>query len=122
MADHLEELEEVEAETKRELAAVTDTLDSTAAYFGPLVAGATVGLAGMMTGDLLEFADTTALPTEQLGIVVGLYVVVLCFILVPLSIALKHGIDRALFGYHVGRALLSSVVLYVLTITLVGLI
>ncbi|MWV38675.1 secretion system protein [Natrialba sp. INN-245] len=122
MADHLEELEEVEAETKRELAAVTDTLDSTAAYFGPLVAGATVGLAGMMTGDLLEFTDTTALPTEQLGIVVGLYVVVLCFILVPLSIALKHGIDRALFGYHVGRALLSSVVLYMLTITLVGLI
>ncbi|MEY7850048.1 secretion system protein [Natrarchaeobius sp. A-rgal3] len=122
MADHLEELEEVEAETKRDLAAVTDTLDSTAAYFGPLVAGATVGLAGMMTGDLLEFTDTTALPTEELGIVVGLYVVVLCFILVPLSIALKHGIDRALFGYHIGRALLSSVVLYVLTITLVGFI
>ncbi|WP_394341298.1 type II secretion system F family protein [Natrarchaeobius chitinivorans] len=122
MADHLEELEEVEAGTKRDLASVTDTLDSTAAYFGPLVAGATVGLAGMITGDLLHLADVAALPTDTLGIVIGLYVVTLCFILTPLSIALRHGMDRALLGYHVGRALLSSVVLYVLTVTLVGAI
>ncbi|RQG93119.1 secretion system protein [Natrarchaeobius halalkaliphilus] len=122
MADHIEELEEVEAATKRELASVTDTLDSTAAYFGPLVAGSTVGLAGMMTGDLLAITDTTALPHDELGIVIGIYIVTLCFILTPLSIALRHGLDRALCGYHVGRALLSSMTLYVLTIALVGTI
>ncbi|MFP8952953.1 type II secretion system F family protein [Natrialbaceae archaeon A-arb3/5] len=122
MADHLEELEDVEAETKRELATITDTLDSTAAYFGPLVAGATVGLAGMMSGDLLDVADASALPIDELGIVIGVYVATLCLILTPLSIALRHGMDRALFGYHIGRTLLTSMVLYVGTISLVGLL
>ncbi|RQH01292.1 secretion system protein [Natrarchaeobius oligotrophus] len=120
MAAHLEELEDVEAETRRELASVTDTLDSTAAYFGPLVAGSTVGLAGMMTDDLLAVTDASTLPPDQLGIVVGVYVATLCFILTPLSIALRYGLDRALVGYHVGRALLSSTTLYVVAVSLVG--
>lgn len=122
MADHLEELAEVEREAKRQLSSVTDTLDSTTAYFGPLVAGATVALAGMMTGDLVFVADATAFPTEDLGIVVGVYVVTLCCILIPLSIALRFGFDRALVGYSVGKSLVSAMVLYGFTIFLVGFI
>ncbi len=124
MADHLEELEEVEAKTKRSLQQVTGTLDNTAAYFGPLVAGATVGMAAMMssedivgTGDM----DVAAFPAETLGIVVGVYLILLCFILVPLSLALRYGIDRALFGYHVGRALLASMTLYAISVSVIEL-
>ncbi|MDQ2052728.1 secretion system protein [Natronolimnohabitans sp. A-GB9] len=124
MADHLEELSDVEAETKRNLAKVTETLDSTAAYFAPLVAGATVGMAAMMTEEDAftesEF-DAATFSAESLALVVGVYLVLLCFILLPLSIALRHGVDRALIGYHVGRALTSSMVLYTVTVAVIDL-
>ncbi|MXV63271.1 secretion system protein [Natronorubrum sp. JWXQ-INN-674] len=122
MADHLEELDEVEAKTKRSLEQVTGTLDNTAAYFGPLVAGATVAMAAMMSSeDMVNTADVdaAAFPAESLGIVVGVYLVTLCFVLVPLSIALRYGVDRALFGYHIGRALVSSTVLYGVSVTVI---
>lgn len=119
MADHLEELSEVEAETKRNLAKVTGTLDATAAYFAPMVAGVTVGMAAMMASqDVFTSSevDAAAFPAEPLAIVIGIYLVMLCFILLPLSIALRHGVDRALIGYHVGRALTTSMVLYAVTV------
>jgi len=122
MADHLEELEEVEAETKRALLQVTSTLDNTAAYFGPMIGGATVGMADMLSADDFAtfegFADAATLPIEQLGVVVAVYLVMLAFILTPLSYALRYGMDRALFGYHVGRTLTSSMILFVLTVAL----
>ncbi len=125
MADHLDELAEVEAETKRDLANVTSTLDNTAAYFAPLVAGVTVGLAAMMAGGDLFSAtdlDAAAFPAESLAIVIGVYLLMLCFILLPLSIALRHGVDRALIGYHVGRALVSSMVCYTVTVGLIDIV
>ncbi len=122
MADHLEELEELESETKRNLEEVTGTLDSTAAYFGPLVAGATVGLANMMAEmDLTSLNDATAFPTEQLALSVGVFVLTLCFILLPLSLALRHGLDRALIGYHVGRALTAATLVYVFAIVAIDI-
>ena len=121
MADHLEELEEVEAETKRNLMQVTSTLDNTAAYFGPLVGGATVGLAEMMAGDDMEIVDAAAFPAEELAIVVGVYIVMLAFILTPLSYALRYGMDRALFGYHIGRTLASAMVIYVMTVAAISM-
>lgn len=116
MADHLEELLEVEAETKRRLSAITGTLNTTAAFFGPMVAGATVGLAGGMSGDAIDALDDAVIvPIEQLAIVIGVYVILLCFILVPLSITLKHGFDKSLVGYKIGTTLLTAIPIYVIT-------
>lgn len=123
MADHLEELEDVESEAKRQLMKVTDTLESTTAYFGPLVAGTTVGMASLMSSDTLDLTEEAAtFPTESISIVIGIYVVLLCFILTPLTIGLRNGLDRALIGYHVGYNLVTAMVLYVVTVFLVGLI
>ncbi|MEY7850963.1 secretion system protein [Natrarchaeobius sp. A-rgal3] len=126
MADHLEELEEVEAETKRELVQVTSTLDNTAAYFGPMVGGATVGMAGMLTAEdftaIDGMADAATLPIEQLGVVVAVYLILLACIMTPLSYALRYGMDRTLFGYHIGRTLVSSMVLFVLTVALIDIV
>ncbi|WP_049925485.1 hypothetical protein [Halopiger goleimassiliensis] len=123
MADHLEELEDVEAETKRALVRVTSTLDNTAAYFGPMVGGATVAMADMMSTENFEtlegFEEATTLSTDHLGIVVAIYLIMLVCILIPLSYALRHGMDRTLFGYHVGRGLVSAMVLFVLTVGLI---
>lgn len=125
MADHLEELEEVEAETKRALVQVTSTLDNTAAYFGPMVGGATVGMAGLLSAEDFStvdgFEEAATLPVEQLGLVVAVYLLLLAVIMTPLSYALRYGIDRSLFGYHVGRALTSSMVLFVLTVGVIDL-
>ncbi|RKD97462.1 secretion system protein [Halopiger aswanensis] len=126
MADHLEELEDVEAETKRDLVRVTSTLDNTAAYFGPMVGGATVGMAGMLSAEnftaVAGMGDATTLATDQLGVVVAVYLMLLACILTPLSYALRFGMDRTLFGYHVGRTLVSSMVLFVLTVALIDVV
>ncbi|WP_415378741.1 secretion system protein [Halosimplex sp. TS25] len=126
MADHLEELQEVENEAKRQLSMVTGTLDNTAAYFGPMVAGSTVALAEGMVGsggfDAAGEMAADPLPIDQLGLVVGAYVVLMSVILTTLSIGLRHGLDRSLVGYHVGRSLVSSTPLYVLAVFFVGMI
>lgn len=165
MADHLEELQEVENEAKRELSRVTDTLDQTASYFGPLVGGATVALADRIAqttenmegmslnpGKLGEYLSSTgslgggatgggqaaaeagsqaagqaatatnALPVEQLAIVVGVYLVLMAIILTTLSVSLRHGLDKSLAGYHIGRALVTATPLYILSMTAVALL
>ncbi|QLH80156.1 type II secretion system F family protein [Halosimplex pelagicum] len=120
MADHLEELQEVEAEAKRELSSVTGTLDSTAAYFGPLVAGATVALAKRISDSEGTRAASDqigqALSADQLSLVVGVYVLLMSVILTTLSIGLRNGLDRSLVGYHVGRSLVSATPIYVLAV------
>jgi hypothetical protein len=120
MADHLEELQEVEGETKRALATVTNTLEHTASFFGPMVGGATVGLAGGMVGEGAAAADVEPMPVEPLGIVVGVYVITLCFILTALSIGLRHGLDRSLVGYKIGQSLVFAVPIYAMTLYIVG--
>ena len=125
MADHLEELQEVEAEAKREISAVTGTLDSTAAYFGPLVAGATVALAKTIADSQGTRAASDqvgkALPADELSLVVGVYVLLMSVILTTLSIGLRHGLDRSLVGYHVGRSLVSATPIYVIAVFVTGL-
>ncbi|WP_436928301.1 secretion system protein [Halosimplex halobium] len=129
MADHLEELQEVEAEARRQLSSVTGTLDSTAAYFGPLVAGATVALAKRISDSSGTRAASDqvgkALSADQLALVVGVYVLLMSVILTTLSIGLRNGLDRSLVGYHVGRSLVSATPIYVLavvgTVSVIGL-
>lgn len=156
MANHIEELQEVEQEARRSLSRVTDTLDNTATFFGPLVAGATVGLAGGIAqqtdenegvadigeGDAngaaqsdtggggpelpvdvdLDLTEAVVVSPEMLGLVIGVFVILLCVILVPLSVSLKHGFDRALIGYGVGTSLVAAVPTYIITMMLVSLL
>jgi hypothetical protein len=105
MADHVEDLQRVEREARRELASVTGTLRNTAGVFGPLVGGATIALAdGMAAGTLGD-----PLPTAALGLAVGSYVLLMAAILTALATGLERGFDRALVGYRVGLALCSAV-------------
>ncbi|HMB51128.1 MAG TPA: type II secretion system protein [Natronoarchaeum rubrum] len=118
MAGHLEELQSVEADARRELATITGTLRSTATIFGPLVAGVTVALSDRMAalGDGAE-----AVPTAVLGPVVGFYVLALAVILTALAIGLERGLDRALVGYRVGGAVLSATCIYLAAFVAAGL-
>lgn len=109
-ADHLRDLRSVEREARRQLASVTGTLGNTAAFFAPLVAGATVAMAARMAETDLSLSGdaTTALSTATLGLSVGAYALCLAVLLTALSTGLDRGLDRTLVGYRVGLALLAA--------------
>lgn len=102
-ADHLEALGRVEREARRELSRVTSTLGNTAAFFGPLVGGATVALADSV--GTTEALEGSAPATAELGLAVGTYVLAMAVILTALSVGLSRGLDRVTVGHRVGCAL-----------------
>lgn len=105
-ADHLDDLRRVEATARRDLAQVTSTLGNTAAFFGPLVGGATVALAdGVGTASTLDGGTPE---TSALGVAIGIYVLCLAAILTTLATGLSRGLDRATVGYRVGGALCAA--------------
>jgi hypothetical protein len=111
-ADHLDDLRQVEGRSRRELGQVTSTLANTAAFFGPLVGGATVGLADSVgTADVLE----ASVPgTAGIGLAIGGYVLFLAVSLTALSSGLARGFDRATVGYRAGAALCVATTTYLL--------
>ncbi|WP_311170963.1 type II secretion system protein [Halobellus ordinarius] len=123
LADHLTELRRVQADARRELAAITGTLAHTAALFGPLVGGATVAMATQMAAteptavESASLGGTAApgaatLAPSTLGTAVGVYVLALAVILTAVATGLDRGLDRSLVGYRVGVALCSATATY----------
>jgi len=121
-AEHVEELGRIEREARRELAQVTDTLANTAAVFGPVVGGATVALSARVarTGASTRFG-AGPLPTAELGLAVGAYVLWLAAALTVLSTGLTHGLDRALVAHRVGVALVLATTCYLTAFVAAGL-
>jgi hypothetical protein len=121
-AEHVDELGRIEREARRELAQVTNTLMNTAAVFGPVVGGATVALSARVarTGTTTQFG-AGALPTAELGLAVGTYVLWLAATLTALSTGLTHGLDRTLVGHRVGVALCLATVCYIAAFVGAGL-
>ena len=119
LADHTDTLQRVRRDAQHELAYVCRTLSSTAMLFGPLVAGATVALAHGMAGETFGGGD---LSLTWLGGPVGIYVLILAVVLTALSTGLRHGLDRPLVGYRVGKALISATAAYLCAYLLVGLL
>jgi Flp pilus assembly protein TadB len=109
MADHLDDLHEVERTVRRDLRQVTSTLSNTASVFGPLVGGATVTLADHMSAD---GPLSGGLAPDALGLAVGAYVLVLAVVLTTLATGLERGLDRSLVGYRVGRSLVLAATVF----------
>jgi len=123
-ADHLDRLDAVEREARRDVARVAGTLSNTAAVFGPLVAGVTVALAGRLaagvgggvaagtggagtttTAATSGSTAATTLPVAGLGLVVGGYVLWSAAVLPAIAVGLERGFDPAVVGRRVGRSL-----------------
>ncbi|WP_299233695.1 type II secretion system F family protein [Natronomonas sp.] len=114
-ADHLNELQRVEREAHRSLGRVTSTLSNTAAFFGPLVGGATVALADSVgTTDALGGG---APETAGLGLAIGAYVLLLAVVLTAISTGLGRGLDRATVGYRIGAALCTATGTYLVAVS-----
>jgi hypothetical protein len=120
LAAHVDDLKRVETDARHSLQSVCGALQSTGALFGPLVAGATVALADGMSGAKTAGLSSgeTALP--WLGLAVGGYALVLAVVLPTLATGLVRGLDRALVGFRVGRALVGGTFVYLAAYLLVG--
>jgi len=114
MADHIDDLQAVEREARRELDRVTAPLSHTAAVFAPLVGGATVTLAEQMTtqGPL----SGSPIAPATLGLAVGGYVLVLAALLATLSVGLERGLDRSIAGYRIGTTLVTATAVFALAV------
>ncbi|MFB6097145.1 MAG: type II secretion system protein [Haloferacaceae archaeon] len=115
LGDQLSALRRVEADARRELTTVTRTIANTGAVFGPLVAGATVAMAGRMGGVDGTEVGGSALPIAGLGLAVGIYVLLLAALLTALATGLDRGLDRVLLGYRLGFAIPAATAVYLVT-------
>jgi hypothetical protein len=106
LADHLDELRRVERDARANLDRVVGTLRSTGAVFGPLVGGATVGLAAFMSA--ADGVGGGPIDLAGLGPAVGVYVLALSVTLTALSVGLHRGLDRQLLAQRVGTSLLTA--------------
>jgi Flp pilus assembly protein TadB len=113
VASLFDDLSTLDREIRREFSATTRTLRHTGLVYAPLIAGVTVALAGRVSG--LEGGG--GLPTTQLALAVGGYVLWLAALLPALAVGLERGLDRALVGHHAGVALLSSATVFPVTAT-----
>lgn len=134
--DHLAELRRVTERTRRETARLTATLANTAAVFGPLVGGVTVAMAAGTAGRVgatggpatvspagaAEAGLGTALPVAELGIAVGVYVLLLAAVLTALATGLRYGPDRARIGYRVGLAVPLAAATFCLAVAVAGVV
>lgn len=118
LGDHVEDLRAIERESRRSLAHVCQTLQTTGMLFGPLVAGATVALAEGIGGEAFLAERTQSL--VWLGGPVGVYVLLLAVVLTSLATGLTRGLDRELLGYRIGRAVCCATTAYLSAYLLVG--
>ncbi len=120
LAEHLDDLQRIERDARQRLDSVCRTLTNTATMFGPMVAGATVALADVLSSE--ESLTGSEQSFVWLGGPVGVYVLLLALVLTALSVGLIRGFDRALVGFQVGRALISSTLIYLCSYLFVGAI
>jgi len=137
LADHLKELQEVEANIKRGLYDVTSTMRSTAIIFAPLIAGVTLALSEVIQkilqnisketsnlpdeyniGDFMTEAGTgmtQTVPPDIFVLVVGIYMVLLVMILTRFAGGIEYGDDRPQFMYDLGQTLPMSIMVFTVT-------
>lgn len=110
-AAHLDRLQTVETEIRRDLSSIVGTLRSTAWCFAPLIGGTTVALGTRLDGATLP-GSSGVVSGDGLATVIGIYILLLAAILGALATGLERGADRARIGLHVGLAVLAASVLY----------
>lgn len=119
LADHLEELQSVQQDARRELSTIIGTLRSTACCFAPLIGGATVALAARIDGAGLT-QSVGSIDSTGIALVVGVYVIFLGGVLAALAAALDRGLDRAVIGEQVGYAFVCCGVVYPTAVVAAG--
>lgn len=137
LADHLKELQDVEANIIRTLFDITSTMRSTAIIFAPLIAGVTLALSEVIQKILLNISKesrnlpdeynigdfmteagtgiTQSVPPDIFLLVVGIYMILLVIILTRFAGGIEYGDDRPQFMYDLGQTLPMSIMTFTIT-------
>ncbi len=124
LADHLKELQAVEDNIKRALYTMTSMMRTTAMIFAPLIGGVTLALSEVIAKLLVSIMrEMPSLPSESkkylpmlpkftemsiapehFMIIIGIYLILLTFILIRFIAGIEHGDDKAQFMFDLGIA------------------
>lgn len=131
---YIKEMHKVNERLKDLLADVISSMKSQISVLTPAIAGIVVGITSMITGilgklgPLLESQQTEnanlaasvpqlfglGIPTYYFQLIVGVYVVQICYILTILSNGIENGADKLNEEYLLGENMLKSTMLYVI--------
>jgi len=137
IADHLRDLQDVEAKIRDMLNELTSTLRATTTVFAPLIAGVTLSITTLITSilssvqtqlsEIPEGPSLSMMPVsssfsaqniqpEYFILVIGVYLLELVVLLTRFTNGINEGDDQALFMYSLGRTMIVSVVIFSLTV------
>lgn len=132
LADHLKELQAVEEKIKRALYTMTSMMRTTAVIFAPLIGGVTLALAQVVAKLLASIVqEMPSLPSESkkflpmvpkftemsiapehFVLIIGIYLVLLTFILIRFIAGIEHGDDKAQFMFDLGIAMPIAILVF----------
>ncbi|MEM2258371.1 MAG: hypothetical protein QXW78_00355 [Candidatus Thermoplasmatota archaeon] len=129
IADHLKQLQDVERKIRDSLASITSSLRSTATFFAPLIGGVTLGMANLMQKILsslnFSFSQDITIPlfgkifyvtsSADFDIVIGIYIIILVFLILRLANGIDEGDDKIEYFYAVGKSL--PIAIFIFTIS-----
>ncbi len=139
IADHLRDLQDVEAKIRDMLNELTSTLRATTTVFAPLIAGVTLSITTLIASILSsvqsqfsvipEDSSLSMLPIstafsaqniqpEYFILIIGVYLLELVVLLTRFTNGINEGDDRSLFMYSLGRTMIVAVVIFSLTVIL----
>lgn len=138
LADHLKELQGVEESIKRTLYTMTSMMRTTAMVFAPLIGGVTLALSEVIAKLLVSIMkEMPALPSESkkflpmipkfaemsispehFVLIIGIYLILLTFILIRFVAGIEHGDDKAQFMFDLGIAM--PVAIFVFSISTIS--
>lgn len=140
LADHLKELQAIEAEIRKMLFTMTSMLRTTCLAFAPFIGGVTLALSGAVGSVIAKTAmDMQSMPEsarayfplvpqltaplvsgDEFTLIIGLYLIFLVIILLRFVSGIEHGDDEYEFMYSVGTTLPFSVAVFTITMAVSG--
>ncbi|MBC7081195.1 MAG: hypothetical protein H5T44_02980 [Thermoplasmatales archaeon] len=129
IADHLKQLQDVEKKIRDSLSSITSSLRSTATFFAPLIGGVTLGMTNLMQKILsslnFSFSEDVTIPifgkifyvetTGDFAIVIGIYIILLVFLILRLANGIDEGDDKIEYFYGVGKSLPIAVFIFTIS-------
>ncbi|MEM2934819.1 MAG: hypothetical protein QXF32_00430 [Candidatus Thermoplasmatota archaeon] len=129
IADHLKQLQDVERKIRDSLSSITSSLRTTATFFAPLIGGVTLGMTNLMQKILsslsFSFSQDITIPlfgkifyvssSADFDIVIGIYIIILVFLILRLANGIDEGDDKIEYFYAVGKSL--PIAIFIFTIS-----
>ncbi|MEE9116106.1 MAG: hypothetical protein V3U09_04335 [Thermoplasmata archaeon] len=115
-SDHLQEIQRLDEDTKRNLRTSTESMRMTSLLFAPIVMGVTFSLYSLLYETFTAMGQTEGMMSPSIFLIVlGVYVVLIAVVATYFVTAIQKGPDRIERDYSIGIGLLISIVAYTIS-------